>query len=207
LSRIKIRTAKEDFWLSVPIKRDSETLIKDVLVDNGQDWKARHLSLFGEHYRKAPYFSESLALLKTLYEADYERLCDLTIRSTEIIHEYFGYESHYLKTSDFPIAKSSNKSEHVIEMVKYFGADTILSAWGALKFYDFDLFERNGVRVEFIKYSNDAYPQIHGDFHLHVSVLDLIANCGKGGRQFLSAGTEYWPSFIKTPEAEAYLNK
>lgn len=207
MSRVKIKNLKDFSWLTVPIKRHSDTLIKDVLIDNSQEWRKKHLSLFKESYGRAPYFDDSFVLLERLYQEEFDHLCELTIKSTEEISNYLGFGGSYLRTSNFNIKKVENKSEHVINMIKFFGADTILSAWGALRFYDFTLFEKNNIRVEFVKYSNDPYPQIHGGFDPYVSVIDLIANCGKECAQYIRVGTEYWESFIKTHEAVEYLKK
>ena len=41
-----------------------------------------------------------------------------------------------------------------------------------------------------------SYPQQHGDFIPYVSALDLIANCGKGGIDYINGDTLPWKEFI-----------
>ena len=47
-------------------------------------------------------------------------------------------------------------------------------------------FEREGIEVEWQGYIHPIYPQLHGEFLLNMSTLDLILNCGPGSRAILA---------------------
>ena len=40
------------------------------------------------------------------------------------------------------------------------------------------------------------YPQLHGEFTPFVSALDLVANCGRAGRQYIHSKTVNWKEFV-----------
>jgi hypothetical protein len=47
-----------------------------------------------------------------------------------------------------------------------------------------------------MKYNQTEYKQLHGAFTPFVSILDLIANEGKGGRRVIASPSVYWKEFI-----------
>jgi hypothetical protein len=41
-------------------------------------------------------------------------------------------------------------------------------------------------------YKMTPYDQLHGDFTAYVSILDLVANVGKKGKDFVNSGAIDW---------------
>lgn len=206
MSRVQLKTKNGFEWITVPVKRNSETLIKDVLIDNTQGWQNRQISLFKMNYKDSLFYTEALNLMLNVLNNSKDSLCELCIQSTEQVYGYLGFKNNYLITSDFNIPKSSNKSQKMIDLIKYFDSDTIITGMGALNYYDFELFEKNNIRVEFIKYENTPYNQLFGNFNPYVTSLDLISHCGKESRKYLTSKTIYWKDFINSNEAKIYLN-
>jgi hypothetical protein len=44
-------------------------------------------------------------------------------------------------------------------------------------------------------YRRTPYPQLHGAFNPHVSILDLIANTGHAGIEYIHSQTVDWKEF------------
>jgi len=85
---------------------------------------------------------------------------------------------------------SSISSRHPIELDAATRDAAIDRLTGAL-----DVFEVEGVQVEYIDYQKQPYPQQHGAFTPFVSVLDLIANLGQDGARVMVSGTVDWKKF------------
>jgi hypothetical protein len=81
-------------------------------------------------------------------------------------------------------------------MCRHFGAKTYITGHGAKNYLEHELFERNGIDVEYMDYQCVAYPQLHGEFIPYVTGLDVIANCGRSGAKFISPLTKNWRKFI-----------
>ena len=65
-------------------------------------------------------------------------------------------------------------------------ADCYLSGPSAQVYINVDLFKSNGIKVEFMNYSNyKEYQQLWGKFEHKVSIIDLLFNCGPDSRNFL----------------------
>jgi hypothetical protein len=43
---------------------------------------------------------------------------------------------------------------------------------------DLERFEENGLKLIVQEFEHPVYPQLFGDFHSHLSIVDLLFNCG-----------------------------
>jgi len=85
----------------------------------------------------------------------------------------------------------------VLSVVQGLGGDVYVTGHGARHYLDHEAFEAAGVRVEYLDYEKRVYPQLHGPFTPYVSVLDLIANVGRAGRDVIASGTKPWREFLR----------
>ena len=198
-NRVQMKTSSgEGFkWLTVPLKGHKlGAKINEVEIDNNKNWKEQHIKILSEFYRSAPFFEEMMGIVESVFSADYTHIADLSRKSMDSIIGYFGFGVG----KDFRISSELNipgtSSQRVYEIVKYFKADRYLTGHGASKYLDHDLFESNGIAVEYMDYKRLPYPQLFGPFNPHVSILDLIANTGKEGKNNIISTTKNWKEFI-----------
>jgi hypothetical protein len=197
-SRVQIKTADGSRWLSVPLRGlKLGQRIMEVAVDNGQDWRQRHLALLSQAYGKAPFHVEMLALVKEVYRLPAETICELAIASMQAIRAYFQLPEPKEIYCSSKLGVPAAGSQRVLDVVKKLGGTIYVTGHGASNYLDHALFEQQGVRVEYLDYRKAPYPQLHGPFTPFVSALDLIANCGTEGRDVIASGTIYWKDFIK----------
>ncbi len=53
---------------------------------------------------------------------------------------------------------------------------------------DLNLFEANGVQVEFFDYSGyREYPQLNPPFEHRVTIIDLLLNCGSCSKEYMKS--------------------
>ena len=67
----------------------------------------------------------------------------------------------------------------VLEICRNEGAGTFIGAIGGRALYDKDLFKANGIDLYFINTLPYRYQQASAGFHTHLSVIDVLMNCGK----------------------------
>lgn len=196
-NRVEVKTPRGSKWLTVPLKNlKLGQLIKDVALQDADDWRRSHLGLLSQIYSETPYFNDMLAIVRRVYERPLTNLAELTICSMEEVLDYFalGAGRVFLRSSQLGIPGKS--SQRVFDIVKRLGGDVYITGHGAKNYLDHELFERNGVSVQYMQYERAPYPQLHGAFDPHVSILDLIANTGHAGIEFIRSGTVYWRDFI-----------
>ena len=66
----------------------------------------------------------------------------------------------------------------LIDTCKHFGGDTYLAGQDGANYMDMGQFDRSGIKVVTQSYIHPEYPQCFGEFQSHMSIIDLIFNCG-----------------------------
>ena len=196
-NRVQVKSSEGIKWLSVPLKNlHLGQRIDQVEINNELDWRATHFNLLKRCYETAPFYSEMLKLVETVYSRDWELLDDLSQTTLNTVCEYFGFfgDIKFIKIKDLNIGGTS--SERVLATTLKIKADTYITGHGASKYLDHSIFENSGVRVEYMDYKKTPYRQLFGEFTPYVSILDLIANVGKDGINWIHSGTTYWKDFV-----------
>jgi hypothetical protein len=122
-NRIKSEAGKE-LMLSVPVRHAGAQPIKDVEID-GDHWIAKHLRSFEQNYRKAPYFTDAIALYGPVLRSEPAKLCDLNIALIAGIADHLGITGKRIRSSEVA-DKSADRRDRLVDICKQFGADTYL---------------------------------------------------------------------------------
>jgi hypothetical protein len=194
INRVEVKTPQGPHWLTVPVLRPGIQLISDVVAANESCWRDKHRKTLMYNYAKAPFVAEMMEIVDSVYALKTSLLCDLNIYGIERVSAYFGFAPRFCLASSFGVKSSS--SVKVLELVQHLNGDVYITGHGAKNYLDHELFERNGVQVEYMNYQRTPYPQLHGEFNPHVSILDLIANLGRAGREYIHSSTTPWREFV-----------
>jgi hypothetical protein len=197
VNRVQIKTARGPQWLSVPLAgKHLGDKILDLQSDDSSHWRQRHLDDLARYYAQAPYLGEMLQLATSIYRGDQGKLVELLIDALMAVKAYFsiGESTQFYRSSQIPVRGRS--SQRVLDVVRHFGGDVYVTGHGAKNYLDHEAFEAAGVTVRYMEYERRAYPQLHGSFDPHVSILDLIANCGQAGRNVIASSTIDWRAFL-----------
>jgi hypothetical protein len=190
-SRVQLKTAAGVRWLTAPIDRKkSGRLLNETLLLAGNQWRAKHLATIRHAYARAPHFDEMWALVSDIYACPGNVLSEFNIRATEALSAWFGLDAEFARSSSTGICGSS--TARLVDLCRYFGAETYVTGLGALKYLDHESFERHGIRVEYMDYALLPYPQMYGPFTPYVSAIDPVANCGPRAKRLLRSGSVYW---------------
>lgn len=201
-NRVQIKTAAGSKWLTVPL-RDLRLgqLINEVAIDDRQDWRGRHLAFLAQAYDAAPFCSEMLTLVREVYSQSARSIGDISVASINCVLDYFGLANGKEFCFSSALGIPGTSTQRVFDIVKYLGGDVYITGHGARNYMEHELFDRHGIRVEYLDYRKVPYAQLHGEFTPFVSVLDLIANVGRSGREVVCSGTIYWKDFLAPPIA------
>lgn len=193
--RVQIKNPKGVQWLALPItKGQSLSKINECLTNDARDWRAAHLSTLRDLYSLAPHCHEMLSLVEEVYDTGETNVAVLNARGIERIAYYFGLECTFTSSSELNVPGRS--SERLLSIVRRLGGSTYITGHGARNYLDHEMFERDGVRVEYMRYQQLPYEQLYGEFTPFVSVLDLIANLGRAGRRLIVSSSVHWKEFL-----------
>lgn len=195
--RNRVRGPQGVHWLTLPARPARGQAIRDVPLDAGVPWAARHLETLRHFYARSPHAADLLAGLSAVLDAGATRLAEATIPAIRWLAERLGITTPLVVSSahglearyraEFP--GEPDPTLRIIAFSKAVGATELLEGASGRGYLDVDLCERHGIRVTFHEYAHPTYPQLHEPFVSHLSVLDLLL-CGgeREGRRVLEGG-------------------
>lgn len=196
VNRVQIKTSSGVKWLTVPLSKVKlKTPINETLILNDTDWKNSQFDFLKTTYKNHPFKEDVFNLLEILFSMDINNISDLSQKSIELVLNYFNIKRNILKSSQLNIDGSS--SQRVCDIVKELQGTIYVTGHGAKNYLDHMLFEKHGIEVKYMSYNLHAYPQMDGAFTPYVSILDLIANQGQNGLQYMNSQAIYWKEFLK----------
>ena len=176
-NRNRIKTAQSWQWLTVPVSYRFPEKINEVHINNTVDWKKKHLQALITNYSRAPYFKEYISIFEDVFSKDWELISDLNIHLIELLRGVLQLqETSTVISSDLKL--SDDPTGRLIDICNHLGADTYLAGQGGANYMDVERFEKNGLQVIVQEFEHPVYPQLFDEFQSHLSIVDLLFNCG-----------------------------
>ena len=192
-NRVQIKTRVGTSWLTVPINKwHRGENINTVKINREINWEANHLNQFYEAYKNAPYKNDALDLMEDLFSYKFTYLYDLTRKSMLLLGKYFDVMGETKIIDSASLGINSSSSDRLFKICKELKASEYVTGHGAYNYLDHSLFEEGEIKVNYMNYRMERYPQLHGDFTPYVSALDLVANCGKFGADYILPRLQPW---------------
>lgn len=185
-NRNRIKTANGLKWLTVPVKYlKTAQLIEETAIDYTEQWQKTHINQFIGSYSKASYFNTVLDLLIEAFSFNDHTISQLNIRLIRLLCSYLGISTELRLSNE--LALTGNKTERLIGLLVKVGATTYLSGPAASSYLDETAFKKAGIGLSYKTYNYGSYPQLWNGFEGGVSVIDLIANCGKASSTHITS--------------------
>lgn len=199
-NRVQIKTSIGSRWLTVPLRglRLGQR-IDEVQLDEDQDWRVKHRDQLRHAYQNAPFKSDMLDLVDSVFEQPIANLAELAHASTIALAEYFDLTTNLMQYDVNKMGINGHGSQRVLDIARSLGATVYITGHGARNYLDHQAFENAGIDVRYMDYRRLPYPQQHGAFNPYVSALDLVANCGREGVRYIQSTAIEWRKFINEP--------
>ena len=194
-NRNRIKTREGARWLTVPVRARLGTLIRDVVVDSSQPWRARHFTLIESNYGAAPAWRQYRDELQAFYGREWDRLAPVAVASAEWLGRKLGIKAPTRLASEIEIANGSppDATARLVGLCRAVGADTYLAGRDGALYMDIAQFEAAGIAVETQQYEHPVYTQEHGEFVPSLSAVDLLLMHGDEALGILCEGNTWSP--------------
>ncbi len=187
-NRNKIKMSQGIQWLTIPIalKGLHKPKIQDVQISD-KNWNKKHWKTIIHNYSRTKYFKEYKDFFENLYLGCNEKyLSAINFRFITAISDILGIKTKIRWASEFRFY--GDKNEKLISICKQVGASIYLTGPAAKNYLDEELFEKEGIKVEWMDYSGyPEYPQLYPPFVHEVSIIDLIFNTGKNAKNYMKS--------------------
>lgn len=190
INRNRIKISSGWMWLTVPVllKGRFGEDIDNVLIDSSGRWQEKMWKSIWLNYSRASFFKDYAGQLGEILKRPWERLIDLN--NTLF---YFLLDVLKLKCEIFFASKlkiQEKKSDLILGICRELGASVYLSGPQGRDYLAEDKFRENGMRIIYQDYRHPVYRQLFGDFVSHLSIIDLIFNCGPESLAILRNGQQ-----------------
>jgi WbqC-like protein len=176
-NRNRIKTGQGWQWITVPVQYRFPQKISEVPINNTANWQKKHLQALRTNYSKAKFFEVYFAMIEEAYAQPWRWLSDLNIYLAEKIRHLLGLGGKKtVKASDFDL--SEEPTQRLIDLCRAVGANTYLSGREGPAYMDMSRFEESGIDMVVQAFDPPEYSQLFGAFESHLSVVDLLFNCG-----------------------------
>lgn len=174
--RNRIKTPGGELLLTVPIREKNRT-IHDLIVDDEQPWRRKHYEALNKNYARAKYWKDHQEIIHRFYERPVHKLVELTIPMIEYVKTSLGIKTPVVLESELG-GPFGTGSERIAKICAQLGADVYLSGNGAAAYNDPTVYDRYGIQLQYQNFRHPVYEQLWGSFIGHLSILDLLFNCG-----------------------------
>jgi len=186
-NRNKIQTKQGVQWLTIPVRqKELSQLIKDTKIKDKR-WRKKHWSTIQQTYSKAKYFKEYKDIFEELYlNSDEEYLSQINYKFIITICDILGINTKIRWSNEFKLIEG--RTEKLLGICKDCNADVYISGLAAKDYFDEDLAQKEGVKIEWMDYSGyPEYKQLYEPFEHGVTILDLIFNVGNDATKFMKS--------------------
>ena len=143
-------------------------------IEIGDDFKKFSRTL-QSCYSKAPYFTETMNLLNTIFNFQQKDLGSFLRNSYQEILNYLNIDTELILSSELTDNDNSLKGkDKVINICKLMNAQQYINAIGGQELYDKNEFKQNGIELSFLQPDILPYKQLKNDFVPGLSIIDVL---------------------------------
>ena len=177
-----LTAAGEPVYMTVPIKKaPRETAIKDILIDDAQNWREKIYGQLSAYKKRAPRYRETAEFVHEALDG-YEgsSLSALNIRTMTMTAEALGIDCRFdtFSEMELPIGSVNAPDEWALEISKAMGAEVYVNPPGGMDFFDKSKYDRAGIDLQFLKSGLKPYIQRIGRWEPALSIIDVMMFCG-----------------------------
>lgn len=184
-NRVEIKTSHGKKWLTVPVLTRGKGFqkIKDVQIENSQNWRHKHWDTLRLNYRYASYFEHYAEFFEKIYEKKWKYLIDLNMNVIDFVCNKLDISKPIHISSELSLKEGT--TERIVEMAKNLGCSHYLSGISGKKYLGEKEFLEAGVVLDYASFVHPEYHQQFEGFVPNLSIIDLLFNEGPNSRKIL----------------------
>jgi hypothetical protein len=167
---------------TIPLSGASQNkLINEIETAFDQKWLDKFYKTLEQAYKKAPHYEQGMAIVRNVMESEHENIAQLAQESVIQVAKYLSFETKFKISSLDDHNQDKKAQQRILSMALNEGADQYINPIGGQEIYSKDLFETNGVKLNFIKAAGINYKQYKDPFLPYLSIIDALMFLDKKG--------------------------
>ncbi len=187
-NRNRIRTGEDVAWLTVPVKSKGrfDQRIDHVRILSTGRWACKYMGTLRQAYVRAPFGADVEQLVRPHIDHDHTDLAALNLALIESIRDYLAIATPTIRASSMDL-DALQGGDLILALCQRTEASVYVSGPDGRNYLDASVFERAGVHVTYHDYVHPTYDQHGAGFVSHLSILDVIAHCGREAGEIVRA--------------------
>lgn len=181
-NRNRICTPQGAKWITVPVAHHFGQKINKVQINNTNNWRDDHKKAFEFNYKKASFYGEYSDRFLNILNQSWDNLSEINVAMIKEIVSCLGIDTKLVCSSE--IKTSNDSTGRLVDLCQHFKGDQYISGPDGPNYMDMDQFKQANIEIVVQSYTHPKYSQLwqkenNGDFISHLSVIDLLFNCGE----------------------------
>lgn len=179
IERNRILKPSGDDWqyIKVPLKKHSQkTLIKDIEIDNSQDWKKKIFSQLEHYKKKTRFYNQVIDVIRECLNIETVSITLLNQHIMQTICNYLSITTpvEIISLEKVKIEEPRLPDEWALNICKAMGYSQYVNPPGGQSFFDREKYLNNGVKLFFLNPILKEYKQGNFSFISGLSVIDVL---------------------------------
>ena len=174
INRNNILLNKSEHLITIPLLNVSQNKhINECMVS--EDYKSidNIIKTINLAYKKAPYYNLVFPYIEEIIKTK-GSISDLVLKSVLWIKEYLGLNTEIILSSSIDKNNELKGQDKIIEIVKKLNGNHYINAIGGQELYNKEIFNNNGIKLNFIKTGEIKYKQFNNEFVPNLSIIDVM---------------------------------
>ena len=159
------------------VKHRQDTKIRDIRIKNALDWRNTIFRQLEHYRRKAPFYRDTIEVLKTAFNIETESIVQLNAHALKTVCGYIGVRLNVDTLSEMHLSIGDVKAsdEWALSICKALG--NVSEYWnpeGGLEFFDRSKYYKAGIDIKFLRMNIQKYPQSRPEFEAGLSIIDIM---------------------------------
>lgn len=170
-NRILINGQASYFTLQLKDASSFKTINQVSFIDN----RNKLLKSITHSYAKAPYFNETVELIRECLNTDTDKVATLAMNSVEQVSNYLNLKTKLEVSSEkYSDTKGMDRASRLVEICKRNNATSYINPIGGEELYDKRFFNEYNIDLSFIQPKRMDYKQFKNDFVPWLSIIDIL---------------------------------
>ena len=172
-NNILVNGKKTLFTLPV-LKASQNKLIKEIEISIDKKWKRKFSKTIEMTYKKAPFFSQTLALVEKVLNFESKSLTDFLYNSLLEVCTYLEIDTKIEKTSSIYQNSALKADNKIIDICKQEKGTIYINPIGGQELYKQEKFTQEGIELYFLNTGQIDYQQFSKEFVPYLSIIDIM---------------------------------
>ena len=166
-------------YISVPLeKHDMHTKIKDIKIDNSQDWRTKIFAQLTHYKKKSPFYKETINVIEEGISTPVETITQLNFNTLKATCNYLGirFNCSIFSEMNMKLDTVNEPDEWALKICLALNADEYWNPPGGQEFFDRQKYTNAGIKLSFQSVNLQFYSQRRGieNFIPGLSIIDVM---------------------------------